>query len=266
VQRLVHVGGEPVHVGAVQAAADRVIFGARGPSREAAAAAIERMRFALGVDDDLREFHEMFRDDEIIGRAVRELPWLRARRRPDPWEALMWAVTEQLIAYEDAVLIQRRIVRSLGSRCPRTGLRDAPSAAVIAAQAPARLQSYALTETRAIALRRAAIEVAAGGVDLRHPDHEAGWRRLLAIPGIGPWTIEMLAVGGQGRYDQVPAGDVGYIKIVGRLLTGRPKARAEIPEVRAFFERYGRWKGLAAEYLRAAQPELAGVPATGAGA
>jgi 3-methyladenine DNA glycosylase/8-oxoguanine DNA glycosylase len=254
VQRLVHVGDEPVHVGAVQMAPERVIFGARAATREAAASGIARMRFALGVDDDLREFHETFRDDEIIGRAVRELPHLRARRRPDPWEAFMWAVTEQLIAYEDAVLIQRRIIRSLGSRCPRTGLRDAPSAALIAQQAPARLQSFALTESRAIALRRAAIEVASGRVDLHDRDHEAGWRRLLAVPGIGPWTIEMLAVAGQGRYDQVPAGDLGYIKIVGRLLTGRPKARAEIPEVRAFFERYGRWKGLAAEYLRATVP------------
>ena len=79
----------------------------------------------------------------------------------------------------------------------------------------------------------------------------------MAIPGIGPWTIEMLAVMGQGRHDQVPAGDLGYIKIVGRILTGRPKGRAEIPEVRAFFERYGAWKGIAAEYLRASTPSLA---------
>ena len=38
--------------------------------------------------------------------------------------------------------------------------------------------------------------------------------------------------------------------MVGRLLTGRPKARAEIPEVREFFAPYGAWKGLAGEYLR----------------
>jgi 3-methyladenine DNA glycosylase/8-oxoguanine DNA glycosylase len=249
VQRLIHVGDAPVHVGAAQAAPDRVIFGARGPSREAVEEGIARMRFATGVDDDLREFHDAFRGDEFIGHAVRAFPHLRVRRRTSPWEAFMWAVTEQLIAYEDAVLIQKRLIRALGSRCPATGLRDAPSAELIAGQSPARLQSFELTVARAIALRRAAREVAAGRADL-HGDVEAGWRRLLAIPGIGPWTVEMLALQGQGRYDQIPAGDLGYIKLVGRLMTGNPKARAEIPEVRAFFERYGRWKGLAGEYLR----------------
>lgn len=176
----------------------------------------------------------------------------------------MWAVTEQLIAYEDAVLIQRRIVRALGHRCSQTGLRDTPPAAIIAAQSPALLQSFGLTETRAIALRRAAVEVAAGRVDLHDPDHERGWRRLLRIPGIGPWTIEILATLGQGRHDQIPAGDLGYIKAVGRLLTGHPKGRAEIPEVRALFERYGEWKGLAGAYFLtgASTPSPAG-PALG---
>lgn len=246
VQRLVW----GVHAGAVQAGPDRVVFGARAHTREAAELAVARMRFATGVDEDLRDFHAAFRDDPVIGRAVRELPHLRVPRRTCPWEAFMWAVTEQLIAYDDAVLIQRRILRALGARCTDTGLVDPPPAALIAAQSPALLQSFGLTETRAVALRRAAAEVASGRVDLRARDHEAGWRRLLAIPGIGPWTIEMLAVLGQGRHDRVPAGDLGYLKIVGRLLTGNPRARADVPEVYAFFERYGRWKGLAAEYLR----------------
>ena len=75
---------------------------------------------------------------------------------------------------------------------------------------------------RALALRRAAREVAAGRADLRAPDHERGWRRLRAIPGIGRWTIEMLALHGQGRYDQIPAADVGYLKLVGRLQQQTP--------------------------------------------
>ncbi|MGI8622128.1 MAG: hypothetical protein ACR2NB_01270, partial [Solirubrobacteraceae bacterium] len=103
---------------------------------------------------------------------------------------------------------------------------------------------------RAITLRRAAAEVARGRVDLAAPEHEAAWRRLAAIPGIGPWTLETLALHGQGRYDRVPAGDLGLIKLVGRIVTGNPRARADIPEVRGFFERYGEWRGLAGEYLR----------------
>ena len=76
---------------------------------------------------------------------------------------------------------------------------------------------------RCVALRA---EVAAGRVDLRAPDHERGWRRLRTIPGIGAWTVESLALHGQGRYDQLPAGDLAYLKLVGRLRTGNPRARA----------------------------------------
>jgi DNA-3-methyladenine glycosylase II len=246
-QRLLRVGGEPVLVGIVQPARDRVLFAARAATAEAAHAGIERMRFATGVDDDLRPFYERFRDDPVIGRSVRSDYALRVRRRPDPWETLLAAITEQLIELERAMEIQKRLIRAFGYRCPDTGLRDAPTPEAIAAQAPARFVGLDLAPKRAIALRRCAIEVARGRVDLRAHD----MRRLLAIRDIGPWTVEMVGLHGQGRMDVVPAGDLGFLKIVGRLLTGNPRARAEEADVRAFFEPYGEWKGLAGEYLRA---------------
>ena len=62
-QRLLRVNGEPVLVGIVQPARDRVLFAARGPNELAARAAIARMRFATGVDDDLRPFYDRFSGD-----------------------------------------------------------------------------------------------------------------------------------------------------------------------------------------------------------
>jgi 3-methyladenine DNA glycosylase/8-oxoguanine DNA glycosylase len=87
-------------------------------------------------------------------------------------------------------------------------------------------------------------------VDLADSSHETGWRRLRAIPGIGPWTVEMLAYYGQGRHDQIPAGDLSYLKLVGRLMTGNPRARAEVDEVHGVFDRFGEWRGLAGDYAR----------------
>jgi DNA-3-methyladenine glycosylase II len=132
-------------------------------------------------------------------------------------------------------------------------MRDAPTPAAIAAQAPARLVSFDLAPKRAIAMRRCAEAVARGRVDLH--DHDV--RRLLAIRDIGSWTVEMLGLHGQGRMDVVPAGDLGFLKIVGRLTTGNPRARADEAEVRGLFERYGEWKGLAGAHLvRAAMAGL----------
>ena len=244
-QRLLRVGGEPVLVGIVQPARDRVLFAARAATSEAAREGIARMRFATGVDDDLRPFHDRYRDDPVMGRSVRSNRALRVRRQPHPWETLVAAITEQLIELERAMEIQKRLIRAFGYRCPVTGLRDAPGPEEIARLAPARLVSFDLAPKRALAMRRCAEAVARGRIDLR--DHDL--RRLGAIREIGTWTVEMVALHGQGRLDVVPAGDLGFLKVVGRLSTGNPRARADEAEVRGFFERYGEWKGLAGAHL-----------------
>ncbi len=263
-ERLVHVEGERAIVRAAQPGEDCVVVGAWSPGgRDVCEEAIARMRFALGVDDDLRPFYERFRCDPLIGRNVRRQPWLRITRRPNPFEALAWAICEQLIEYSRAVEIERRIVRRWGVRCPDTGLWDVPDAERVAGIAPAELQACDLSAGRALALRRAAHEVATGRVDLHATDHERGWARLRTIPGVGSWTCEVLAVLGQGRYDVIPAGDLGYRKLVGALQTGgRPGARVEEEAVRDFFAPYEGWAGLAgAHALRSAGQRVAGMVA-----
>lgn len=284
-ERLLHHGEEPVRVRVAQTAAGRVLFGAEARSEKAARHGIQRMRFALGIDDDLGDFHRRFVHDPLIGRSVGLRPWLRVTRRPEPFEALAWAICEQLIEYERAAAIQRRIVARLGRawaldasvRCgdarptirgrggsgaksrEQSGdrgerpLLDVPSPAAIAATAPAMLESFDLSGSRARLLVRVAREVARGRLDLHDEgEQERGWRRLRAMPGVGAWTVEMLALKGQGRYDQLPAGDLGLIKLVGRRLSGGdPWARATEDEVRAFFAPYGRWAGLAAVHTLA---------------
>ena len=247
--RLLHCGEAAVVIRVAQISADGVLFGAQADSRDVAEWGIERMRAAMGIDLDLQPFYERFRFDPLIGAAVRANPGLRPHGRADPFEALAWTVCEQLIEYERAAAIQRRLVARLGRRCTVSGLSDSPSAAVLAAQAPALLESFDLTETRALALVKVAREVASGRVDLLDADHERGWRRLRTIRGVGSWTIETLALTGQGRLDQIPAGDLAYLKLVGRLRSGGrgqdPRARATEDEVRELFAPYAPWAGLA---------------------
>jgi 3-methyladenine DNA glycosylase/8-oxoguanine DNA glycosylase len=246
VHRLLHAGDEPVLVRVAQLSPDRVLFGGQGSTRALADWGIERMRLALGIDQDLRPFYERFRFDPLIGASVRANPGLRAAGKPDPFEALAWAICEQLIEFERAAAIERRLVFKLGRRCSASGMRDAPAADVLAEQAPALLSSVDLSESRAIALVRAAREVACGRVDLHDPDHERGWRRLRSIRGIGSWTLQMLALTGQGRLDQLPAGDLAFLKLVGRLRSaGDPWARASEEEVMEVFAPYAPWAGLA---------------------
>jgi DNA-3-methyladenine glycosylase II len=247
--RLVHAGDLPVLVRVAQISPDRVLFGARAADREAAEWGIGRMRLALGIDQDLSAFYERFRFDPLIGCSVRARLGLRASGKPDPFEALAWAICEQLIEAGRAAAIQRRLIFRLGRRWDWSGssYRDSPSAAVLAAQAPASLESMDLSGGRAVTLVRAAREVASGRVDLFDAlEPERGWRRLRAIRGVGSWTIQKLAFTGQGRLDQLPAGDLAYVKLVGRLRSGGdPYARATEEEVAEFFAPYAPWAGLA---------------------
>ena len=157
-ERLLHVGPAPIRVRswpartgirirAEQVEPDRVVhFEDSVEPRLATEAelelAIERTSFALGLEDDMSEFFQRFKRDPLLGPAIHRKPWARARRRAWPWEALVWAITEQLIERSRASAIQRRIVRRWGPRAApaRRGDRpliDVPWPEVIAGRAPA---------------------------------------------------------------------------------------------------------------------------------
>ncbi len=241
--RLLHHAEEPVLIRA-RVAGGAVRLRAEAPSRSGASWGIERMHFALCLDHDVRPFHRQFRRDPLLAPAIRRRPWLRPRRLPEPFEALAWAITEQLIEIGRAVGIQRRLIRRFGRRSPCGTLLDAPSSTSMARRAPAELEACDLSAGRSLAMVRAARQVASGRVDLNL--HEPAWRRLRTIPGVGSWTVEKLALHGQGRDDQLPAGDLAYVKLVGVLQ--RLGRRATEDEVRSFFAPYAPYQALAGIY------------------
>ena len=248
--RFMHCGGEPVVVRAWQRRDATVVVRAdaveESTTRECLELAIERMRFALGVDDDYQDFYDEFRSDRLLGRAVSRKPWVRPRKRPWPWEALAWAVTEQLIDVPRANAIQRRMVVRWGPTLQwgSIKLRDVPGPELVAGRAPAELAGMDLAPKRALALVKAAQEAASGRADLSCPDDDA---RLLKISNVGPWTVQCLGLFGRGEPDSLPAGDLAYVKLIGHLRgLGR---RATVEEVEEYFEPYRPYRGLAGTFM-----------------
>ena len=253
--RLLHVDDEPVVVHAWQRRSGAVAIRAEGPAA-ALEEAVERTRFATGVDDDLRPFYDEFKRDPFLGPAIRRRPWIRAKRRPVAWEALAWAITAQLIESSRAAEIERAMVRRWGRshewadpRGPRPGwarngatvkLRDVPSPEAIAAVAPAELAARDLSAARSLAMIHCAREIVAGRAD---PAKPASDRRFRAIREIGPWTLQCLGLFGRGEPDSLPAGDLAYVKLVG-VAAGLGR-RATVPEVEEFYARYEPFRGLA---------------------
>lgn len=252
--RLLHVDGEPVVVHGWQrrsgAVAIRAVAVEEGCTAEKLERAVARMRFALSVDDDLRPFYAAFKRDPFVGPAIRLRPWLRIRRRPVAWEALMWAITEQLIESSRAARIQRRIVRRWGRSSDWSGrgtehrpLTEPPSAEVVAGLAPAELASCDLAPARALAMVKCAREVAAGRADPADPAADA---RFARISEIGPWTLQCLGLFGRGEPDSLPAGDLAYVKLIGVI--GRLGRRATVEEVEAFYAPYEPYRALAGAF------------------
>jgi 3-methyladenine DNA glycosylase/8-oxoguanine DNA glycosylase len=252
-----------VEIAAIPVPAAWVRRGECGPAAgpEQLEIAIARGRHALALDDDLRGFRRTFARDPLLGEPLRRLPRLRPRRCAWPWEALAWAVTEQLIEAERARRIQRRIVWRWGTAVELPGERrllfDVPGPAELAARAPAELAALDLAPKRAIALIKVAREVAAGRCD---PGDAGGDARLRAISEIGPWTLQVLGQKGRGDPDSLPAGDLAYVKLVG-FLAGLGR-RATVEEVERFYAPFAPYRALAGLFtligyggrMRAAKP------------
>jgi AraC family transcriptional regulator of adaptative response / DNA-3-methyladenine glycosylase II len=174
----------------------------------------------------------------------------------DPFELGVRALLGQQVSVAAAGTLAARLVRSCGAPLPApvgplTHLFPAP-----AAVAAAPLERLGLTRARAAALRAFAAAVADGTLDL---DGLGGLddavARLAAMPGIGPWTAQVIALRALREPDAFPAGDLG----VRRALA----ANGELPgekEVLRRAERWRPWRAYAAvalwnEGAAAARPE-----------
>jgi 3-methyladenine DNA glycosylase/8-oxoguanine DNA glycosylase len=204
-------------------------------------AALEQLRWCLALDDDHTEFLLRFRTDPLIGEATKQLRGLRPLRVPTVAQALLRAVAGQLIAASEARRIEHRVVRASTER--RDGLHVPPSAADLGRWAPAQLHRYGLGTRRATALIRLCRTI-----DLEKlksvPSANVS-TRLQREPGLGPWSVGVVALEGLGRYDRGLARDLGLVK----LLSAREGRWVEPEETDAMLDPYEEWAGLASVYM-----------------
>ncbi|HET8607387.1 MAG TPA: hypothetical protein VFL66_10220 [Gaiellaceae bacterium] len=210
--------------------------------RSRSEAAVEQMRFCLALDDDHSEFLRRFRDDPLLGRATHELRGLRPLRVPTVAQALLRAVAGQLIQWKEARNVERRVIRAATEREP-DGLHRPPTAADLAGFSPAQLRRHGLGTRRGSALVRLCRSLDLER--LRDAPSAAVATRLLREPGLGPWSVGLVALEGLGRYDLGLARDLGLVK----LLSAVEGRWVEADETDALLAPYGEWAGLASVYL-----------------
>ncbi|MVN85780.1 helix-turn-helix domain-containing protein [Deinococcus sp. HMF7620] len=163
---------------------------------------------------------------------------LRVPLVPDLFDGLIWAVAGQQVTFACACALRRRLVARCGAALG-DGLFAPPAPEDVARLSVNDLRALGLTGARAAALSRLAGQVACGELDL--PGLAAGpvgaaRRRLLAVPGVGPWTAEYVLLRVLGFADIVPAGDAALAAALQRYfaLPARPDA-AQVSELLAPF-------------------------------
>jgi AraC family transcriptional regulator of adaptative response / DNA-3-methyladenine glycosylase II len=217
-------------------------------------AAVRRLRRLFDLDADPVAVAEALQDDAVLGSSVRSMPGLRTPGHVDGDELAFRAVIGQQVSVAGARTVAGRIAAEHGRKIEVASgsLRYVfPRAGEIAALDPDQLPMPA---TRARAVLGLASALASGEVVLdAGADRDAVSERLLAIPGIGPWTVAYIRMRALGDPDAFMPSDLGVRRALeDRGLPGDPRNAERAAEA------WRPWRSYALQYLWT-RPVTAGV-------
>ena len=212
----------------LKVAADHIegTFWATGP--DALAACILRARHLLDLDTDPAIVDRHLRAQPSFASSVGAHPGMRVPGHVDGFEVAVRAVVGQQISVPGARTLLGRLVAAYGDDIDATAAaptltRLFPTAERMAAADPADLP---MPRSRARALVAIAEAVAADGLDLSlRADRAVARRQLLALPGVGPWTADYIALRALGEPDVFLPGDLGVRRGLDRLGIGADSAQ-----------------------------------------
>ena len=173
-------------------------------------AAVERARRLVDADCDPVAVDGQFAGDSVIGPLVRATPGLRLPGQVDGDETAIRTVIGQQVSVTGARTVAGRIVaehgRPVESDIP--GLTHLfPDAGTLADIDP---ESLPMPRSRGRALVGMAAALASGQVALdRGPDRDDVREAMLALPGVGPWTADYVAMRALAHPDVFLPTDVG---------------------------------------------------------
>jgi AraC family transcriptional regulator of adaptative response / DNA-3-methyladenine glycosylase II len=206
--------------------------------------AISRCRRLLDLDADPVAVDDLLRADPVLASLVDKAPGRRVPRTVDPAELAIRAVIGQQVSTAAARTHAARLVALLGSPIDDAGglTHLFPDPSDLADADP---EALAMPESRRAALLGLARALTDGRVDLgAGTDWHKARAELAALPGLGPWTVETIAMRGLGDPDAFPVTDLGVREAAEAL--GLP-VRPAVLVARAAAWRP--WRAYATQYL-----------------
>ncbi|WP_306396880.1 DNA-3-methyladenine glycosylase family protein [Telluria beijingensis] len=219
-----------------------------GPAMPALQAlAQEALLNVLGLRIDPAPFAAFAQDDPVLGPVLARQPGLRIVQSATVFEALTWAIIGQQINLRFAIALRRTLIQ-LAGRPHSCGLLCYPEAPDVARLALEDLTSRKFSAAKAETVLRVARMAVDGSLRLdRTRDAAQVSQELLAIKGIGPWTVNYVLLRGYGYPDCSLEGDVA-VRAALHNLTGST-ARPTLLEAQRLLARYAPHRTMAAAYL-----------------
>ena len=200
----------------------------------------------LGLPFDLAAFRKWASGDATLALVLDMVPGFRPTMNPQPFEALVVAITTQQISLQAAAAIRRNLVERYGV------LHDVawefPTRERIKELRPRHFTPLGFSRAKA----EYVLELAHSDLDLdalATLDDDEVIARLTSVRGIGRWTADWFLARHLARPRAWPAGDLGVRKAVSTFYAaGRPLS---IEEVRLMGERFVPFQNLSAQFLLA---------------
>jgi len=207
----------------------------------------------LGLRIDPAPFAAFAHDDPVLGPMLARQPGLRIVQSATVFEALTWAIIGQQINLTFAIALRRTLIQ-LAGRPHSSGLWCYPEAQDVARLALEDLTSRKFSTAKAETVLRVARMAVDGSLALdRKRDAAQVSEELLAIKGIGPWTVNYVLLRGYGYPDCSLEGDVA-VRAALHKLSGSAE-RPTLPEAQRLLARYAPHRTMAAAYLWASLAE-----------
>jgi AraC family transcriptional regulator of adaptative response / DNA-3-methyladenine glycosylase II len=202
----------------------------------------------LGLDQAAAAFSRLAKKLGV-GRLVAERAELRISQTPSVFDGVLWSIIGQQINFPFACLLKRRLVERAGTLLPN-GLYAPPTPAAVAALEPSDLLALQFSRQKAdyvIATARLVVNSRLDLEGLRTMSATRAERTLLAIRGLGPWSVNYLMMRSLGFADCVPYGDTGVTSSLQSLF--KLEERPDIDAMRRLMAVFSPYRSLATTHL-----------------
>jgi AraC family transcriptional regulator of adaptative response / DNA-3-methyladenine glycosylase II len=191
-------------------------------------AAMHRSRALFDLDSDPQAVTDALGADSLIGALVREVPGRRVAGHVDAHELAIRAVLGQQVSLQGASALTGRLVASYGEPLERPLGAVTHAFPSVETLAGADLGRIGMPSARRTALSTLVTALARGDITLdAGSERPESRQQLLALPGIGPWTVEYIAMRALRDPDAFLAGDLGVRHALEHLGHAGRRAEAE---------------------------------------